>query len=387
MRKLTILTTGLARGGAEAQVVLLARSFHARCWCVEVISMLRPEAHADELSAAGIPVRCLEMRRGVPDPRAIYRIAGMLRQSRPHVLHCHMVHANLLGRVVRPLVRIPVVISTAHSVHEGPRWRERAYRLTDPLCDLTTNVSRAGVERYCRVGVAPADKMMWVANGLDASVYARDAETRRRVRAGLSLGDRFTWLAVGNLREPKDYPTMIEALAALADHPREHTLLVAGAGPLESELRELAIRRGLGGRVRWLGSRPDVPALMNAADALVMSSRWEGTPMVLLEAAASEIPVVATRVGGIPEVVEDECSGYLIPPSEPRALASAMNRLMKLSDAERSAMGRAGRERVIASYSIESVALQWEGIYDRLLQASRESPNGDSRFWNAETSR
>src|SRR5450631_3276521 len=103
MRKLTLLTTGLARGGAEAQVALLASAFHKRGYGVEVISMLPPQAHAEELAAAGIPVRLLNMRPGVPDPRAIFRLAGMLRTSRPDVLHCHMVHANLLGRVARPL--------------------------------------------------------------------------------------------------------------------------------------------------------------------------------------------------------------------------------------------------------------------------------------------
>ena len=129
----------------------------------------------------------------------------------------------------------------------------------------------------------------------------------------------------------------------------------------------------LAGRVRWLGGRADVPALMSAADAFVMSSRWEGMPMAALEACAARLPVVATHVGGIPDVVADGLSGYLVPPGEPGALAAAMDRLMWLEEAERFRMGQAGREHVLAQYSIEAIAIQWERIYDRLLTASRRT--------------
>ena len=367
MRRLTLLTTGLGRGGAEAQVALLARTFQARGYGVEVISMIPPEAHTEELAAAGIPVRSLNMRAGVADPRALFRLAGMLRASRPHILHCHMVHANLLGRLVRLLARVPVVISTAHSVNEGSRWREWAYRVTDSLCDLTTQVSRTGAERYRRIGAAPAHKILWIENGLDVSAHGRNAEDRQRLRSEWGVDGHFVWLAVGNPRQAKDYPTMLEAMVALANHPREHTLLIVGSGKDDDVLRQLAGRRGLDGRVRWLGSRGDVPALMSAVDGFVMSSSWEGTPIALLEAAASELPVVATRVGGIPEAVDEGRSGYLVSPGAPDALAEAMGRVMNLGEAERLAMGRAGRERVAAAYGIEAIAAKWIGIYDDLL--------------------
>jgi len=189
---------------------------------------------------------------------------------------------------------------------------------------------------------------------------------------------------VGNLREPKDYPTMLQAMVRLADHPKDHVLLIAGAGEDENKLRQLATRLGLDTRVCWLGSRTDVPALMSAADGFVMSSSWEGTPMALLEAAASELPVVATNVGGIPEAVEGGRGGYLVAPGEPSSLAMAMDRVMKLDDAVRLAMGRAGRERVLSSYGVDGVVDKWVSIYDRLLLGRANPPRqaAKSEVWS-----
>jgi len=235
------------------------------------------------------------------------------------------------------------------------------------MCDLTTNVSHAGVERYRRARTVPHGKIIFVPNGVDGNAYARTAAARREVRAELKLNGHFVWLAIGNLREPKDYPVMFEALATLANHPRQHRLLIAGVGVLGEELRDLAVRWKVSSRVHWLGCRTDLSRLISAADAFVMSSRIEGTPMALLEAAAGELPAVATRVGGIPEVIEDQRSGYLVSPGDACALADAMARLMKLRESERLNMGRAARKRVLSSYDIQTVIAEWDSIYNHLL--------------------
>src|SRR5258708_489535 len=122
-KRICIVTTGLAIGGAEKQVCLLATGLHARGWKVEVASLLPAEAFLDELAAAGVQVHNLGMRKGVPDPRAIARLASLFRSFRPRIAHCHMVHANLLGRVSRIFAEVPVLISTAHSIIEGGLWR------------------------------------------------------------------------------------------------------------------------------------------------------------------------------------------------------------------------------------------------------------------------
>jgi len=182
----------------------------------------------------------------------------------------------------------------------------------------------------------------------------------------LGLNDEFTWLAVGRLEVQKDYPNLLTAVARLRN---EHqVLLIAGDGPLRQSIERLGAELDISAKVRFLGIRKDVPNLMAAADAYVMSSAWEGLPMVLLEAAASALPIVATNVGGNAEVVHDGISGYLIPPSDPIALASAMERMELAGQSVRDAMGIAGREHAEKSYSLRSVVDRWEEIYKSLLQ-------------------
>ncbi|MCC6366062.1 MAG: glycosyltransferase [Bryobacterales bacterium] len=367
--RIAILTTGLARGGAEAQVTLLAETLSRRGWAVRVYSMLPPTAFVEELLGSGIQVENLDMRRGVADPRAVFRLAKSLRRFKPHVMHCHMVHANLLGRVSRLLVHVPALICTAHSVWEGGWWRDWAYRLTDPLSDLTTNVSRAGLTRYIDGKLAAEGKAAWVPNGVDVSHFAPDKAAGERIRMQMGWDD-FVWLAVGNLREPKDYPNLLRAFVPVAAREPRALLAIAGSGQLRASLESLAAELGIGGSVRFLGAREDVRELLQAVDGYVLSSAWEGTPMALLEACACGVPVVATRVGGNPDVVEDGVSGSLIEPRNSEALGDAMLKLMALPEGERGAMGSAARKRVESTFSHEKIVDKWENIYEQMMQTS-----------------
>jgi glycosyltransferase involved in cell wall biosynthesis len=368
------LITGLAFGGAETQLVHLALRMRARGWDVQVITMIAPRAYVEELQSAGIPVNGLRMSRGVPDPRALFRLARMLRQSPPHILHANMVHANLLARLVRPFAPVPVLVCTAQNTYESPTgvtiikeitWREWAYRLTDPLCDVTTQVSQAGLERYVRVKAVPRDKICFIPNGVDVDHFRPDAQVRLRMRAELGLQDRFAWLAVGRFEQAKDYPNLLHAFARLSDE--NAVLLIAGQGALRERMEALAHELKIAPRVYFLGLRRDIPELMNAADAYVMSSFYEGMPMVLLEAAASGLPIVATAVGGNGEVVLDSRTGFLVSAKDPSVLADAMLRLMRLPEPVRLAMGQAGRAHVEANYSFERIIAQWERLYFKLV--------------------
>ena len=359
-----MLVTGLDYGGAERQVSELAGRLAGRGWRVGVVSMLPPRAFVDDLEGAGVPVVSLGMTRGRPDPRALVRLASVLRRWQPLVLHSHMVHANLLGRLARLARPVPVQISTAQNVNEGARWRELAYRLTDPLCSLTTNVAEAAVERYVRVGAVPAGRIEHVPNGVDTDRFRPDPEARRRVRDEWG-GGAFWWLAVGRFEEQKDYPTLLRAFARVrAEHP-EARLAIAGEGSLRSETEALAARLGVAPAVRFLGLRTDVPALMAAADAYVMSSAWEGLPLVLLEAAASGLPVVTTEAGGNAEVVGSR--RFVVPTRSPEALAEATSAVHAMSAADRAALGLQNRARVEAAYGLDAVVTRWEGVYRRLL--------------------
>ena len=350
-------------GGAERQVCYLAQTLHRRGWEVAAISMLPLKRPIADLEAEGILTASLGMRQGAPDPRALVRLGRFLRAWRPDVLHGHMFHANLLARLSRLVARTPMVVSTIHNQDEGSQWRYVAYRLTDRLGDVTTTVSRVAVAESIRRGAVSANSIRLVPNGIRTIEYDRDEALRAVTRSALDLGDRFTWLAVGRLVPAKGYGDMLAAFAqARALHP-DAELLIAGAGPLEESIRADAQAAGLERAVHMLGLRPDVRALMQAADASVMSSRWEGLPMVLLEAGASSLPIVTTDVGGSRDAVVDGVSGFVTPVADPGAVGRAMSRVMELGAEDRQSMGAAGRAHVCREFDIEAVVDTWEALY------------------------
>lgn len=367
--KITFLITGLNYGGAETQLVRLATRLKKRGWDVQVISMISPVAYVEELERAGIPVYSLKMRRGVPDPRGLFRLVKILQRERPQILHCHMVHANLLGRISRIFFKTPILICTAHNIIEGGRKREIAYRLTDWLCDLTTQVSRAGLERYVQIGAVPRHKVIHIPNGIDTEIFKPDLEARIRLRKELGIEDKFVWLAVGRFEEAKDYPNMLNAFAKVVLERNDSVLLIAGQGSLMGKAKHLVDDLNITTHVYFLGVRKDIPALMNAADAYVMSSSWEGMPLVLLEASAIGLPIVTTDVGGNREIVIDGKSGFLVPPKNSEALAQTMLKMMNLDENVRKEMGDYGRRYIKENYDLERVVDQWESLYLELLKS------------------
>lgn len=367
--RITFVITGLYYGGAQNQLVQIAVRLKAQGRAVQVVAMRGVQPfYRDALAAAGIPVETLDMRRGLPDPRALWRLCGILRRWRPQLVNSYMFHANLLTRVARLFCPVPVLISSVRSIYEGGRWREYALRLTDGLADFTTQNSRAGAERYVQVGAVPAHKMRFIPNGIDIAAYRPDLAARQRLRAAFGLGDDcFLWLAVGRLVTIKDYPSLLQAFVRLGE--TRARLFIAGDGRLHDAVHAAIESLGLAGRVQLLGIRRDIPALMNAADGYVLSSLWEGMPNVLMEAAATGLPIVSTEVGGVAEVVPD-AGGVLVPPRDPEALAGAMRQVMALSGVGRREMGDAGRAHIEARYSFPRVVEQWAALYREAFNAA-----------------
>jgi len=375
MKRILFLVTGLAYGGAETQVVYLATRFKSRGWEVGVVSLIPPKAYIEDLEKADVLVFSLDIRRKLPDPRPILRLVQIIRKWQPDVVHSHMVHANLLARIVRPLAPFPVLVCTAHNIDEGGRLREVLYRLTDPFCDLTTQVSQAGLERYVHVGAVPRHKICYIPNGVDTERFKPNLEDRLKVRKELGV-EGFVWLAVGRFDPPKDYPNMLQAFARVVHKHLNTMLLIAGDGPLRKTMENMTRELGVEKHVKFLGIRRDIPQLMNAADAYVMSSEWEGMPMVLLEASACGLPIVATNVGGNAEIVLDGQTGFLVPPKSPEALSQAMLRMMDLPEEVREKMGKQARKRIESNFSLDRIVDCWEALYYELLNRSSRSRVG-----------
>jgi glycosyltransferase involved in cell wall biosynthesis len=275
-----------------------------------------------------------------------------------------MVHANLMARMLRLMVRVPVLVSTIHNIYEGGPFWMAAYRMSNGLVDHMTIISEAAANRFVSERIVPRELLSCVPNGVDTERFQRvSPAARSSLRASLGVEQEFVWLAVGRFEDAKDYPNMLRAFAGVRDRHPTAVLLLVGHGSLQEETESLARELALGDRIRFLGVRSDVPEVMAAADGYVMSSAWEGMPIALLEAAAAALPIVATRVGGNHEVVQDARTGFLVPPRDHDALSQAMLRLMALAPAERRAMGERGRDHVRDHYGLARVVDRWEDLY------------------------
>jgi glycosyltransferase involved in cell wall biosynthesis len=260
------------------------------------------------------------------------------------------------------------VICTVHNVNEGARWREVAYRVTDPLATMTTAVSEAAARRYVQVGATPAGRIRAFPNGFDFSRPA-DPTARQRIRDELAAGDAFLWVTAGRLDVQKGYDLLLDAFTTIRQaHPRAR-LAIAGDGPERGALGEQLTRLDIAGSAALLGDRSDVPALLAAADGFVLSSRWEGLPMVLLEAAAASLPIVCTDVGGNREVVRPELGGVLVDVN-PRAIGDGMLRAMAMSADEREDTGRALAAHVRSEYDMAVIVGRWARVYETLATAT-----------------
>lgn len=382
MSHIALLIPGLDRiAGAERQTMLLAKGLRQRGWRVTVVALSGAGAAAAvELCATGVEFLSLGMRKGLADPRGWWRFQQWLRREQPDVIHAHLPHAAWFARWSRlaaqvftgrtPVVPCPVIIETLHSSAVGGLGRRLGYRLSRWLPDCVTAVSRAAAEAHLRAGMVNPNRLQIVPNGVDVEAFRPDTAVGAAVRAELGVTDEFLWLTVGRLEPVKDYPTLLQAMANVPDRVQ---LLIAGSGPLESELRDIASRLGLDGRVRFLGFCGDIARWMQASDGFVLASRREGLPMVLLEAAAAGVPSVATDIPGTREAIVDGKTGRLVAPGDPAALAAAMKAMMEISGTERAEMSANARQRAMEQFGIERVLDRWEQLYAESMAARARS--------------
>jgi glycosyltransferase involved in cell wall biosynthesis len=282
------------------------------------------------------------------------------------VLHTHLFGSNTLGRLLGRLAGVPVVIAHEHWSTKASRevWVDRAlYRLSDRILVP----SAASKEMVMRTERIPAGRIDVVYNGVDTAIFAH-SEKREEVRSELHIpADAILLGIVGRLSEEKGgVDFLIRAVARLCKTKPNLRLLVVGDGPLRGNLEALAAESAPGGAIIFTGTRNDVAHLLSAMDLFVLPSLNEALPIVVLEAMAAGLPVIATRVGGVPEIVDHEKTGLLVEPGSEGALYSALEHLICDADL-REHLARAGRARVASDFTIERMVERIEGLYEELL--------------------
>lgn len=342
--RVLVVSDEMEVGGSQRQIVHLLRGLQQRGVETGLLYFRKPSFLLDPLQAVGIPVQRID-KRGALDPLFVARMLRFLRRGRFDVVHCFSITAEMWVRVVLHAVPRTRMVSSVRGLDLGfaawhwriKRWivRGSAAVISNSAAGADLLVERTGVDRTA-IDVVP--------NAVESPAPG-DAAARAGLRASLrGAGRRPVAICVGRLIEGKGVDRILHAMAG-AQAPADAVLWVVGDGPARAGLEALSGSLGLGERVLFLGERDDVPALMQAADLLVSASRGEGLSNVILEAMAAGLPVLATAVGGTPEVVEDGVSGCLVAPDAPDHLARALAEL--LPDEVLRARLAAGARRVI----------------------------------------
>jgi glycosyltransferase involved in cell wall biosynthesis len=365
--RIAYMLTSLGIGGAERQVIALAERMTARGHTVALL-VLRPRQ--PEQWRTTVDVVHLDMNKSLPGAGSgVARAHRFLRAFQPDLLHSHTFPANMTARMLRLLGSAPVVVSTIHNIYEGGLRRTILYSLTDGFTLHTTAVSDDVAKQAIRGGAVTPRKCSVVTNGIDTAEFAPDPERRAATRAHLHTGDDFIWLTAGRVVPAKDYPNLLRAFAQAQTSLPQMQLWIAGeAGTSErSKIETLVSQHGLTQRIRLLGLRRDMPALLDAADAFVLASAWEGMPLAIGEAMAMEKEVAATDVGGVRELVG--ATATLVPPRNSDDLATAMLNVARTSLEVRQSIGRAARQRIIECFGIDARVDDWEALYNSLIKA------------------
>jgi len=369
----------LSPGGAERVAVHLARGLNRRRYEMLVISFSgRVGCDLDHmLEEADIEARYLGKHPGF-DYRVYSRLDGVLKEYKPDVIHTHL-HVLRYALPSMLLMKRAAMVHTVHNLAEReiePRGRLiQRYALTHgvkPVAvaeEVAASIERLYGIRSCQV----------ISNGIPTDLYANPQTPRKEWRAKEGFkDDDILFVCVARFWPQKNHALLLKSFAlGPASDPRAHLVLV-GEGDLRAELEEQARKLNVAGKVHFLGLRSDVPDILGAMDAFVLSSDYEGNPLSVMEAMASGLPIVSTAAGGVPNLFEAGKEGFLTPPGDLHGLAKSMNTLLKYQGV-RESMGAATARRAKENFDVSNMVRAYEHVYEDLL-AHLQHRNAGSLF-------
>lgn len=369
--KVIFVITGSGVGGAEKMLYHTIKGLNPERYNAKLCSLKKKGVFASRLEADGLEVYSLNMRdedtlAGWFDSlRVLVLLFMYILKERPAIVHSFLFRANIIARIAAFLSGVPVVISSVRVMGGEKRYCHIIERVTSFMTDHYVTVSDQVKAHSIQKARIAEKKISTIYNGVslqrapvfDMTEFMRDF--------GLKTDDRILMTA-GRLHRQKCYDHLIQAMPMVQAAFPTVKLLILGEGEEENNLKKLVNSLELKEKIIFMGLRPDVDRMLQCSELFVLPSRWEGLPNALMEAMAAGKPVVATAVGGVPELVADGVTGVLVPPEDFRALADAIKGL--LSDEKRAlAMGAAGRERVQQCFSIDAMVAKTEVLYQKLI--------------------
>lgn len=378
--------TRLCKGGAQENTFHTVR-LHDRTRFAP--TLIAGYAHGPEgsieaaVQEAGVPITREPWLVRNPSPLCdlitLQRLTAHFRRERYDIVHTHTSKAGWLGRIAAHRAGVPIIVHTPHgNIFDGyfPApvtrafvWMERhAARRTHRIIELTP----VGVEEHLAEDIGQREQYRVIFSGIDTAPFEAAITAREQTRATLGVPPGALLIGgVGRLEPVKGFTHFVEAACRMADAQPNAVFILVGDGSQRAQLERQAAP--LGSRFRFLGLRQDIPNLMAALDILTVPSLNEGMGRVLLEAGAAGIPVVASRVGGIPDIVDNGETGLLVPPKDAKALAAALMELAQQPERRR-LMGDTARAKVVPHYSLESMVRQIETLYEELLDERTNHP-------------
>ena len=381
-RVLFHIVNSLRVGGAEQFVVNMLRYHDRACYRPVCICLRAPmgthlEAAVQQM---GVPLHFLDVSNKPLRWLHNMKLNALFKEYRPTVVHTHLSGI----RYAFPLTlkyRTPAFVHTLHSVADqeissGPNRQVRllAFRYGIGSC-VPVAISEEVARTFEAIYNRPAPVL--IPNGIPTEAFAPCAEIRQQLRQEFQIAQQtLVFIHVGRFDAVKNHAMLVSAFSQLfasALVPME--LWLVGDGELREAVQQQVRTLGIENRVRFLGIRSDIPDLLRAADVFVFPSRWEGNPLSVMEAMAAGLPVVATAVGGVPELVEDGVSGILVPNEDHNALVGALQQLVQRADL-RAQMAHAARRRAEERFDIRHTVAAYESLYESLLQRARTAGNG-----------
>lgn len=357
------LITALEPAGAENLLVNIVRKLDKRRFHVVVGYIYGSGTLATEIKRAGVKVIDLS-RKGRIDPWLMIKLFLLIRKEKIKIVHTHLVHASIVGRIAAKLAGVKSIITTRHYAYYRKErslvnWIERK---TAVFNDNSIAISNAVKEYMVNREKYEPDRITMIYNSVDLGLF--DSGDRNVI----PRNNNFLIGSVGRLHPSKGYDTLLKSMPQVIEKFPQVKLMIAGNGTEKDHLEKLCTQLYISDKVIFLGRKTpeEIRNLLREINLFVLASNWEGFGLAAVEAMASGIPVVTTKVGGLPEIVEDGRTGFLVPPDQPHTLAERIIYLLKNRNLSIE-MGREGRKRVETLFSLNNMIMKLESLYRELL--------------------
>jgi glycosyltransferase involved in cell wall biosynthesis len=366
--KITHLITELSYGGAQKVLINLLSNIDKEKYKCSVVCFYNGESPvAQDIRDLSIEVIDLKMTNKFRVD-ALYRLSSILKSQKPNILHSWMFHPVLAGRIFGCLHKIPVIISSRHNVNIGGLFREMINRLTAQMDDHVIAVCEVARQTEIKRAHILPDKVTTIYNGINLEEYLTILRSRDEIRKYLGVtNEDFVVVSTGRMHYQKGYSILINAISLITNTYPSIKLLLVGDGPVRSILEKYALELGISNQIMFTGQRSDISDILHASDVYISSSLWEGSSISIIEAMASGLPIIATKVGGTPELVEDKVSGILVPSRNPSIIAQAIIELYTNAELRKN-IGIQARQRAIKNFSSKEMVKKIEKLYLKLLK-------------------